>query len=386
MQATKNYIFLSLFSVLLLPAMQHSFSFVKSEPLFGFFDVAENDTLSWSKWIEGTYQQKKAAYINDHVGFRPDIIRIKNQLDFTLFRKFNCGNALLGKQHYLFWEYYFDSWSGKDFIGDSLIRSQMMRLKALQDTLSHLGKSLLLVHCPNKAFFYPEYIPDAYRKKYGPTNYSSYLRIGDSLAINSIDFNAWFLSMKDTSKELLFSKQGIHWTTYGSVLAGDSLVRYIERDRGLVIGHATWARTEHVQGPRDPDADIARTINLLFPFAKERFCYPLLKYDEGSNGKKPKAIIIGDSFGQNFAINQLLQHSFSSWQYWYYFNCIVEKNAWGWVNGNNTLIKDINWTGAIDSTDCVILLYTSINLAKGEHTLGSGFIEAAYAHYFPATH
>ncbi|MCW3123293.1 MAG: sugar O-acetyltransferase precursor [Flavipsychrobacter sp.] len=222
------------------------------------------------------------------------------------------------------------------------------------------------------------------RAPVGATNYQSYMRIGDSMGIHKISFHQWFLDMKSTSKEPLFIKSGIHWSVYGSVLAGDSLVRYIEKARNIRLPHPQWVKTDHVRTPREPDNDIQETANLLWPVTDDIYTYPILKYPEDSS-QKPKVIFIGDSFGMNLLRNGLPQHTIDSdWQYWFSFQFIDNKDTpigGGW---QNPLIKDYNWLSALDKTDCIILMYTSINLCNGRCELGNGFIEQAYDHYFPA--
>ena len=118
----------------------------------------------------------------------------------------------MGTHHCLYQEPYINAYYGEDFAGYKTIRERSIKLKAIQDTFAKLGKSLVLVYAPNKAAYYPEYFPEhRVHDKKGVTNLEEYRRMADSLGINQIDMNAWFISMKKTTHELLFSKQGIHW-------------------------------------------------------------------------------------------------------------------------------------------------------------------------------
>ena len=379
----KKGLFLFVFACLCLPLVQQAVPFFESKPLRGYFTIAADTSFSWSGWLEGTYQHKKEAYLNDHAGFRPDLIRIKDQLDYSLYNRLDYSGAVPGKKNCLYFNDYILAYTGVDYSGDSVISAKMIRLRALQDTFARMGKSLVLVFSPNKAFYYADYLPDNRKAIGAPTNYQSYLRIGDSLDIHQIDFNAWFMGMRKTSKELLMSKAGTHWTVYGAILAGDSLVRYVERARGVHIPHATWSKTEHLYGARQTDDDIEKSANLLFPLANERYCYPLLKYPDDTTAKKPRVILIGDSFVFTLLTNGLPQHSFKDWQFWFYFDRINNDRTPIGCGEENPLIENYNWQGAIDSTDCIVLMYTSINLSYGRNELGSGFIEREYDHYFP---
>ncbi len=256
----------------------------------------------------------------------------------------------------------------------------MIKLKAIQDTLSHMGKTFLFVFAPTKADYFPEYIPDKFKcTKCGPTNYGTYLHIGDSLRINKVDFNSWFIAMKGKSKEPLFTNQGIHWTEYAAFLAADSIIKYVERERNIKMRHPEWEQVEHTDDARGTDDDIAGAQNLLFPISKDIFAYPSVHYTNDTTRKKPAAIFIGDSFIMNLVKNRVIENVFDNWEFWFYFRLLCNAdNLEG--QGSNPHIENYDWKTALGKTDCVIMLYTSIGLTK----LGDGFIEQAYDYYYPA--
>jgi hypothetical protein len=95
-------------------------------------------------------------------------------------------------------------------------------------------------------------------------------------------------------------------------------------------------------------------------------------------------VIIGDSFVMNLLDDGLPQHSFADWQYWQYFKFVNNKNTQQCMGcETNAQIKDTDWQKEISNTDCIILMYASINLGRDIHELGNGFIEQAYDYYYP---
>ena len=362
--------------ILFLPLLQHSFSFVKSGPLKGGFKDADDVVFSIQGWIDGSYQHQKERFLNDKTGFRADMVRINNQIDFALFDKCHAGWTLAGRNNNLFQAPYIDAYYGNDFVGYDTILEKTRKLKAIQDTLNHLGKSLVLVYAPSKATYCPEDIPEHLVQQEGRmTNYKAYRRTADSFGIHQIDMDAWFVSMKNKSKELLFSKQCIHWTIYGAILAGDSLIRYIENLRSVHVPHPEWSKTEHTDKPRYGDDDVAAELNLIFPIARETFGYPEMRDVQDSGAKKINAMYICDSWGFKMAGSGIVSKMNAQCEVWYYFKEIVDVN-----NGNKWIaFKDYDWKDAVNKTDCVVLVYTSFNLKE----LGSGFIETAYDHYYP---
>src|ERR1035437_3392949 len=98
----KSCIFTFLFIIMLLPALQQNSSFFKSRQLFGYFNIAPDMECSWRKWWEGAYQKGKGDYLNDHFGFRPEVLVVNNQLDYSLFNKYHATWIAPGIDHYLF--------------------------------------------------------------------------------------------------------------------------------------------------------------------------------------------------------------------------------------------------------------------------------------------
>ena len=147
-----------LFTVLAAPLIQHYFPFITSGPLYGFNADAPDEVFNWDKWWDGSYQEKKGRYLNDHIGFRADLIRLNNQLDYSLLNKLHSWKVVEGKDHYLFMDTYINGYYGRDYVGYTAILEKLVKLKALSDTFERLGKSLILIHAPAKEFMYPENI------------------------------------------------------------------------------------------------------------------------------------------------------------------------------------------------------------------------------------
>jgi len=373
----KNGLVIFIFAILLLPLLEYDFSFIRSGELHGEFTVAPDIDFSWKNWFDGTYRDAKGKYNNDHIGFRPDMIRLNNELDYSFFRKIHSEWRLLGNDNCIFQDAYIYSYLGKDYDGYPVIREKVRKLKAIQDTLEKLGKSLGFIQAPCKAFYYPEYFPAEFKDMpKGVNNFETYKRIADSAGLNQVDFNTWFVSMKHTSKELLFAKQGFHWTVYGSLLAADSLAKYLERQRRIHMIHPVWNNIIHTGTARSTDDDVARSMNLIFPLAKETFSYPEVNYQGDKTAVKPSVIFVGDSFLFQWLNEGVLENTFSSWQIWYYNMFLINKDC---KLASKCSLENYNRIDEIDKTDCIVILYTSRNLSN----MGRDFIEKTYAHYYP---
>ncbi len=378
-QKIKNILFRICFTVMLLPFLQLCTNAIDSAGLFGDYTNSPDVIFTWAKWWNGSYQQGKSAYVNDQGGFRRDLVRTNNQVDYWLFKKLHCNSVVLGKNQNLYQPDYINAYYGRDFIGKDSALHQMIKLKAIQDTLSRLGKTLILAYSPCKAFFYPDDYPDELKGPHiAPTNYQTFLHLADSLKLNQVDFNAWFVHMKETSKEVLYPRQGIHWSVYGALLAADSLTRYIEQLRQIKMQHMALNNLRHSSRSEDTDEDVFKALNLIFPIYTDNFTYPEIVFKEDSTRTKPKVIYIGDSFCINWIHDNYMQFSNTNWEFWFYFHQVINQDnrdkSENWIPMNS-----YDWKNKIKNADCIVIMYTSHNL----HELGNGFIEQSYDYFYP---
>lgn len=361
------------FTVLLLPMVQQGLRFVDSGELHGGHKLATDTTLSVATWWSGTYQQRKEEYLNDAVGFRIDLVRLNNQVDYSLFDKCHAWWTLKGKDNYLFQRPYIDAYYGSNFVGFDHIHDKGRKLRAVKDTLARMGKSLIVVYAASKVSSYPEYLPDRLMRPKTLTNHDAYLRYLDTLGIDQVDMDSWFVAMKGKSKEPLFNKQGIHWTRYGAVLACDSLMRYIEKLRGISLPMPDWSHMEYAPA-HDGDDDVALELNLIFPIVEGKLAYPQVRAKPDSTRKKLKAVYIGDSFGFKLITSWIPAEVHEQFEFWGYFDDVHD-----FINWKGGYIKEYDWMGSLLRTDVVVLIYTTFNLDN----LGSSFIEQAYDRFYP---
>ncbi len=373
---TKNGLLVIFFAVLLSPFLQQNLQVFHSGMLYGFYPNAPDTRFSFAKWWSGTYRDEKSKYLNDNVGFRPDMVRLNNQVNYSLCGAIHTGRIVEGLDQYLYVSVYTDGYYGRDFIGYDSIIHQLTKLKAIQDTLQRLGKTLILAYSPSKEFVYPEYIPLYLRSPARTvTNFDAMIHTGDSLGINQVDFNSWFCAMKNKTSEAIYARQGIHWTIYGSYLAADSLARAIERLRNIHMPHPVWTKTEHSTTPKWGDNDVAQTLNLIFPITTEVFTYPQVTYPLDKSMVKPNVIYIGDSFFMAWIAQGEMDNMNNEWQLWYYCKGVMNSSH----RENGITMEGYDWTGALKSADCIVIMYTTGNLPE----LGDGFIERAYNYYYP---
>jgi hypothetical protein len=225
----------------------------------------------------------------------------------------------------------------------------------------------VLVFAAGKGSFYPEYFPDNYKLRKGPTNYDYHIRFAKAYRLNYIDFNRYFVDHKYDSKYPLFARYGIHWSMYGMCIAGDSMIRYIEQLRNIKMNHFYW---DSVVIKKDCaiDYDIAEGMNLLFKLKRRDMAYPVSKVEKDSGKTKPTVLVVGDSY--YFGIfNAGISDAFSNKQFWFYNTNVYPESSTKLTKVDLSLEKD-----AIAKADVIIILATEANLPR----FGWGFIEDAY--------
>ncbi len=372
----KHIALLAVIALISLPLAQMWFRPFKERPLDGAFTMAKLVKFNHRNWSSGLFQEQVERYLKDHAGFRNDLIRLQNQIDFSLFRKANAEGARIGKNGQLFEYDYIRSWLGIDNPGVSFIRKKLGRTRYVQDYLrSEKGIDLVVVFEPGKASFYPEYIPDQYQRlKNGPSLYDLYREEAVKTGIDFIDLQEYFLRLKNEAEYPLFPKLGTHWSVYGMTFAVDSLLRFIESRRGTDLAEVTVAQVEYSRQPRDTDDDVAKTMNLMLRPRGEMLAYPELKTDTTGSYDKPMVLAVADSYYWNIFNTRIPKYVFANEAFWY-FNALVYPDFYG----KPLYTHELDLKSEVEKQDIIFLMVTERFL----HKFDWQFIDRLYALYTP---
>jgi len=225
------------------------------------------------------------------------------------------------------------------------------------------------VIAPDKAHFYPEYIPERYlRKPATRTNYQSYLEEMDNEEVDYVDFNSYFLTMKDKSEYPLFPKNGSHWSDYGAIRAFDSLVSVLEIRMEMNLPDRIRDSIFLTSQTLHDDNDMIRTSNLIWEPGHPDMALELFHYRKEAGTRKPKALFVGDSFYWQWYHPGLLDSTFSTRQFWYYDKEILPYRP------ENPKVRNLDLQEVLFEQNVIILLQTM----GGNCKLGYGFVERAY--------
>ncbi len=378
MRFGKHLLFFMTLALLVLPFSQRISLFVKEPKLEGFFQLVPPPSLkdfTWERWFSGTFQELMNAGTKDYVGFRNTLFRLHNEYDYRLYGITHAKGFIEGKQSYLFEEDYILEYLGRYFIGPEILENKLQKLEQVSHDLREAGIPFVLVLEPGKASFYPEHIPDHYRPDMkSRSNYDYIIQRSEELQIPTVNLNRYFLAMKDTCPYPLFSKYGMHWSIYGSVLAMDTLFRYIETMTQTDLPGMTIPKLEISDSMRWTDKDIEELLNLVFPVSGEQLAYPALAFDTATP-RRLSILVIADSYYVNIIHNSSGQ-VFETHEYWYYnsklYPHIIDNQEPVYVNKTNLKEKLLSF-------DMVLLMVSEINLHCGFWN----FADEAYVAFHP---
>ena len=375
-QKLKTALFLLLLAIMLVPAIQQRTGLFREKPLGGQAEPTVYPEFSLKSWFTDEFQVRFTRAAEEHVGFRPILIRMKNQLEYALYNKANASGVVIGKHGYLFESDYIRSFTGRDYLGDYFWEQKFYRLKQVSDTLAQLGVKVAIVLEPGKATYLPEMIPSRFfRFTSEHTNYQTI--IGESLqkGIPLLDLNKFFRDTKSSPPFPLFPKGGIHWSTGGMVLASDTLLGFINGNLGLPVPDLVIDRVEWSDSLRDTDGDVGALINLIKAPKHLKMGYPVFHLAEKVAVRKPRVLVISDSYFFNVLSAKIPARAFANEAFWYY-NQTIYPDTWSAPKDTGSL----NIPQTVEGMDLVLIMVTE----RFYHRFDWDFTDVLYRHYYPA--
>lgn len=351
----KKGIFIFMLFTLSIPWLQDQLNIFSIKPLYGVATLTDKPTINFKHWWDGNFQTEYSKYENEFFGIRTFFIRIFNQFDFSLFDKTHA-EVVVGQNGYLFQDGYINEITGSNYIGEEAMQLNIKNIQKVENYLRKKNIFLLTVLAPGKTDYYKEYLPHFSQKLISTTrNYSLFLKYSKIENIHFIDFNNWFLQLKNTSQYPLFPKQGIHWSSYGMFLAADSIIKYIEAKNKIRLSNisCTWELSETLQGA---DYDLGELLNIYQQLPYDKMVYPKFKIKHDSIAAHPRLLVIGDSFYWTIYNEGIYKKVFNN-ETFYYYNSMV--NPKGILPSDN--VSDLNFLKEVEKYDVIILLQSSAN-------------------------
>lgn len=345
-----------------LPLVQQIFHPFKLAGLQGAFDGGAKPVFTGKKWFEGRYQQEADYYLKYNTAFNGDLVRLRNQIDFSAFGNINTI-LTLGRNNYIFDPNYISALRGDDCLPDSIHDAVSEALRDTKAILDSMNIPTLVCFTPNKASYYSEMLPIALTGS-TKTNRNFYQSLLNDLSVPVIDFDEWFLELKQKTEFDLIPKYGAHWSTYGAALAGDSLIKRTSSMFSDSISSIKISSLKRSAKALFTDDDYLASLNLMIKWPSPEMAYPSLTFNIQNT---PRVLILSDSFIWNFYDLEIIQNCFSKdSRLLYYFKTIfdADRNKLGPVGPFN--LSELN------NYDLVLLISSDPSLKE----FGYGFFES----------
>jgi hypothetical protein len=365
--------------LLLAPLLQQLCPVVPTRPLYGVEQNVPSPDLTVSDWWTGDFQSGYDRWHRENVGFRSELVRIRNQKDYELYGKVHAFEVVVGKNGYLFAEPYLNSWTGMDGLGEDRIRELAGLLLDIQDALKKRGKTFIVALAAGKASFFPEFVPPRFAALRQHQNDGELMgAIFQDVGINLLDYNSEFKARKNAAPYPLFGQTGIHWSNYGAALSMQEFIKRVELERGTDLAdfHIRKASLSHEL--RDPDDDLGNLINLLIPIRH----YPMAivdgKWESSEGHETPRLTAFADSFFWQFVDFGLVPGCFREGDCFFYDQAVYHSPTspdigTKWDQETATIEAALK---SVDDSDVILILVTEANY----NGIGFGYLDALHAH------
>ncbi len=344
--------------------------------LHGDAKIAEKVDFSWDSWSDLSFQKAFQYRHYGHLGFRPDLIRFRNQLDVSLFKS-PTNSVILGNNNQLYSRGNFESAIGRDFVGDSALLAEVNRIKTLQDFLRQKGIIVLTVLTPNKMRAQFDDLPADHLETLknfdsiaNPTNYARFLHHAQQRQIDLIDLNPIFRHWLPKAEYPFFPNTGYHWTDFGATVGMDYLFTEMSRRSGKSYPRIQVDKYVNAPDGKTTDQDLAELLNVRFPPKVEGIYLPELADVQIPEAQKPRVLTISDSFWWK-VYDQKIPHRYfkAGSPFWYYCDQV-------YVPGIEApgSINNVDPVKAIEPVDFVLLMTNEGNLGEFDWACVEGIL------------
>ncbi|HXU26418.1 MAG TPA: hypothetical protein VN698_04240, partial [Bacteroidia bacterium] len=321
-QKLKIILFILLFAVLWLPFIQEQTKLFKEPELKGAFIKPNKPEFSIDSLNTMEFQKQYETYRNFNFGFKALLVKIKNSINYILFKELSVDDNIAGRDNFIFSVASTERTFGIRYNGKEQNKATIEKINFFKEGIESHGGHFVVLLIPSKEMIMPEFLPSKYKNNYkNQTDYTDFIEGYKKYNIPVIDYCTYFKQIKKTSLCSLYTKTGFHWSMYGASVAQDTLVNYIQSVIGKAIPKYQRVGVEVSDTVRGSDNDFEAPLNLLFSLGQSQYVYPKLKMIESTRKNyRPKVIIIGDSFFWQIKNQKMLMHIFTEdSKFWYYF-------------------------------------------------------------------
>ena len=256
------------------------------------------------------------SYVNDHFGFRSDLVRANSLMRYQIGASSNPQVAI-GRDGWLFYtrERILEQHVGTDVFKPAELEEWARRMEGIQAWLARRGIPLVMVLAPDKNTIYPEMLPQ-FPKPPGTVTRAD--QVAERLArgpLRFIDPRAAIMAAKREHPRLYFEGD-THWGHRAAFITYEMLVKalrerfptlssvqldnysaseqVVSSDLVYLLGlHKDITVRGEVLTRREPAP--GRSVRIRQPVAGSGWGWPISFYETAARDN-PRALIFGDSF------------------------------------------------------------------------------------------
>ena len=254
--------------------------------------------------MDGSVQEDIGEYFSQHLPGRDLMIKVRNQMIFSLFQKSPNENIVIGENDNLYEkEYVLKYEKVYEPVSEEYARQLCDQLTAIQEKVEAAGKEMYVFITPTKVRYYEEDVPQRYRASAvypdSPGNYEMFTEVLKDYDLKVYDSIPYADEFERTQPYPLYYKTGSHWSWPLSKSVTADFAAFLDENSRFDFAQGT-VEVKPSPVPIFPDTDIFDSLNL---FTKPYDTYYEAQYIcEQGDGPKPNLFCRGGSFmGQTIA-------------------------------------------------------------------------------------
>ncbi len=331
-------------------------------------------------WMDGSWQQTFERWYEPRLAMREPLVRMANQLYYSLFRKsymYN-GYVIIGEQKE-FYElcYIEDACNFPKLPGTVDDATAVRRLAEVGRRFQSRGKAFAVLLVPHKAEMVPEQIPNRYCPH--PGRSQRRLQLLSALrqaGLTVIDPEQDILSLAESTGLPAYPRGGTHWSAVGAYAAARSLTNEISRQLHQPLQAEQVTRFDLHARPFGEDADLVSLANLAFPpldYQAPRLAFPETADKRPLNPRR--LVIVGDSFTYSLAEVLEQQRVFSRMTHYFYYS--LGRYEYPGRTRYEVDRKTVNWDNDFLAADALVFVGNAVTFMAPQNI---EFFDDALAH------
>lgn len=260
-----NVIFIGLFMALLFTPWLFQ-RWDERLALSGVSYATTFDGLSLKTVWAGEAQSNLDEYVQENMPGRNLMIRLRNEIVFSVMGKSPNENISVGKNDILFENHYIRDYEQyRAPLSEEEIAQVIQKIESFQDLVAASGRQVFVYITPCKPRYYEQDIPGLLQKNAPERAAGDYDRFVAGLEQSSIkyfDSIQCIAQYPFDARVPLFYRTGTHWAQYVGNCVGVEFGEFLEQESGFNMPEAEVS-VEPIAEPIWPDADIFLSLNLL---------------------------------------------------------------------------------------------------------------------------